>query len=434
MPGYSVDRFPELSADDRDEYTCSICRHIFDTPVTTTCCGQTFCENCITEWLKTNTTCPYDRKPLTTGGFSRSARLIVNTLGRFKIQCDYWAYGCREVVKLDHLPKHTVNCSYKCDVCPKCHCERTPGHDCISSLLAQNNELKKQLENERVINRAAQYLDNCTLVDSRDTSQRVVCAEGHVELTPGHECLQALQAHRRDSQVEIAALQQALRDALESAKLPQTLGHHQLLVACKRDLSATTYHMLNNNMNDKMTNNTLAIIRAQLIKQTSLYLVCKRVCEQMDLEYGTSWHCMAYDSVAARTYSASLISPYLMTVKFGPITVLVYRTDTLNVSNLKARIKCNKIGQKIDVLKKNMATNMVESVKAITFNAIARSDTMEDIALYIVRKMDAKYKDMNWQCIVSMVDGNNSYLTTATKIYYNVDQLNIFLYSIKSIK
>ncbi|CAG2105877.1 unnamed protein product [Medioppia subpectinata] len=120
MPGYSVDRFPDLSAEDRDEYTCSICQQIFDTPVTTTCCLQTFCEDCIIKWLKTNTTCPYDRKPLTRKGLSQSPRIIVNTLGRFKIECDYWEVGCRKVIKLSDLPQHTVNCRYKLTNCSIC--------------------------------------------------------------------------------------------------------------------------------------------------------------------------------------------------------------------------------------------------------------------------------------------------------------------------
>ncbi|CAG2117580.1 unnamed protein product, partial [Medioppia subpectinata] len=63
MPGYCVDRFPNLSAEDREEYTCSICQDIFNTPVTTSC-RHTFCEDCITEWLESNTTCPNDRKRL----------------------------------------------------------------------------------------------------------------------------------------------------------------------------------------------------------------------------------------------------------------------------------------------------------------------------------------------------------------------------------
>ncbi|CAG2111215.1 unnamed protein product [Medioppia subpectinata] len=135
------DRFPDLSAEDRDEYTCSICQEIFDCPVTTTCCLQTFCEDCITQWLQTNTTCPYDRKPLTSGQLSRAPRVMLNTLGRFKIQCDYWENGCRDVIKLEDLTGHTVNCRYNVANCSKCQCAQTSGHNCIKALQELNSKL-----------------------------------------------------------------------------------------------------------------------------------------------------------------------------------------------------------------------------------------------------------------------------------------------------
>ncbi|CAG2111216.1 unnamed protein product [Medioppia subpectinata] len=152
MSGYSSDRFPDLSAEDRDEYTCSICQEIFNTPVTTTCCLQTFCEHCINEWLKKNTTCPYDRKPLTRDQLSRAPRVMVNTLGRFKIQCDYWENGCHDLIKLEDLPHHTANCRYNDVKCNKCQCEQTPGHDCIAALLELNSKLLAENEMLKIAN------------------------------------------------------------------------------------------------------------------------------------------------------------------------------------------------------------------------------------------------------------------------------------------
>jgi hypothetical protein len=81
MSGYELSRFVELSQSECEEYTCSICQDIFRNPVVTNCCLQTFCEQCINEWLETNKTCPYDRKPLNRSELSsppRSVNLILH--------------------------------------------------------------------------------------------------------------------------------------------------------------------------------------------------------------------------------------------------------------------------------------------------------------------------------------------------------------------
>ena len=74
MPGYYADRFVDLSKSDKAELTCSICQDIFCSPVVAQCCLQTFCEGCIDDWLKTNTTCPYDRKSLSLDKLTRAPR------------------------------------------------------------------------------------------------------------------------------------------------------------------------------------------------------------------------------------------------------------------------------------------------------------------------------------------------------------------------
>jgi hypothetical protein len=64
MSGYESSRFVGLSQTDSEELICSICQDIFRNPIVTNCCLQTFCEQCINDWLETNNTCPYDRKQL----------------------------------------------------------------------------------------------------------------------------------------------------------------------------------------------------------------------------------------------------------------------------------------------------------------------------------------------------------------------------------
>ncbi|CAG2165546.1 unnamed protein product [Oppiella nova] len=130
---------------EKSEYTCSICQDIFCCPMTTPCCLQTFCEDCITGWLQNNTTCPYDRKGLCLDKLTGSPRVLANMLGTMNIKCDFWDNGCREVVKLEDLIQHTAICEHNeanrpktCDLtlAPRAMCN----HDHIL-LLDPNSEL-----------------------------------------------------------------------------------------------------------------------------------------------------------------------------------------------------------------------------------------------------------------------------------------------------
>ncbi|CAG2105573.1 unnamed protein product, partial [Medioppia subpectinata] len=222
MPGFNIDRFADLAPGVLAEYTCSICRQILDTPVTTTCCLRAFCEDCINEWLQTNTTCPCDGQPLTANQLLPTPKMMVNTLDRFIICCDYWEDGCREMVPLKDLKEHTVDCRYKDIKCSRCQCVKTWKHDCIKALQAMNRNAETELRTLRMA---------------------------------------------RDRQ------------------------NHQILAQCRQHLCAP--ELLANKMSADMTDKTLAIIRQQLTEQNSLYLVCQHVVNQMELEFGSQWHCWA---------------------------------------------------------------------------------------------------------------------------------------------
>jgi hypothetical protein len=76
MSGYDLSRFVDLSKSDSEDYSCSICHDILRHPVVTNCCLQTFCEQCINQWLETNNTCPYDRKKLNKSQLSHPPRSV----------------------------------------------------------------------------------------------------------------------------------------------------------------------------------------------------------------------------------------------------------------------------------------------------------------------------------------------------------------------
>ncbi len=74
MPGYKVERFENLSENDRGRLSCSLCQNIFCNPLVAQCCQQSFCEDCINNWLLNNNICPNDRKTMTSSGLSLPPR------------------------------------------------------------------------------------------------------------------------------------------------------------------------------------------------------------------------------------------------------------------------------------------------------------------------------------------------------------------------
>ncbi|CAG2177811.1 unnamed protein product [Oppiella nova] len=153
MPGYNIDRFVDMSESERDEMQCSICQDILRDPVVAPCCLQMFCEQCINEWLNTETTCPHDRKVLKIDSLTRPPRALVNMLMNLKIRCDFQESGCNEVLKLGELTQHTITCKFMDSICQLCHCEKLFKHNCVESLLdlinkmnKDNQDLKRKLE------------------------------------------------------------------------------------------------------------------------------------------------------------------------------------------------------------------------------------------------------------------------------------------------
>ncbi|CAG2166018.1 unnamed protein product, partial [Oppiella nova] len=145
MSGYNIDRFVDLSESERDELTCSICQDILCCPRVAPCCLQMYCEQCINEWLHTNNTCPHDRKPLTNIELNRPPRALVNLLLNLKITCDNKANGCDEVVKLEDLAHHTLNCKFNITKCKVCLCTMDTDHNCVNTLLQLNKTARTEI-------------------------------------------------------------------------------------------------------------------------------------------------------------------------------------------------------------------------------------------------------------------------------------------------
>ena len=112
MPGHDKSKIVGHNPNDLDEFVCGICQDVLDKPVVTQCCRQSYCRQCIEEWLKGHQTCPNDSQPLTTNGLSEVPRLVINFIDKMKIRCDYSDKGCPEVTTIGTRMNHLKICMY----------------------------------------------------------------------------------------------------------------------------------------------------------------------------------------------------------------------------------------------------------------------------------------------------------------------------------
>lgn len=149
MTGYDKSRIVDVSSNELDEFTCGICYGIFNEPVVTQCCRQTYCKVCINEWLTSNPTCPNDRKTLKTDDLSPLPRFVINLLINMKIKCDYDGNGCKTIVKIGELGEHIKTCQHGPNAkCETCGLEKNDAesHDCIAELIIRNKSISDELE------------------------------------------------------------------------------------------------------------------------------------------------------------------------------------------------------------------------------------------------------------------------------------------------
>ena len=103
-----------------EEFKCSICTNLLDTPVLTECCGQHFCKACLEKWLarKMVEVCPYCRARK----FNRIvSHPMIRKINELKVYCSNRENGCDKIIKYSLLHKHAneclhgvVECKYRC--------------------------------------------------------------------------------------------------------------------------------------------------------------------------------------------------------------------------------------------------------------------------------------------------------------------------------
>ena len=130
MPGHDKSRVVQLDEVELDEFLCGICQDILNSPLTTNCCRQSFCKDCIEQWLQQQNTCPNDRKPLTRSGLTEAPRLVHNLINDLKIRCEF--DGCDEIFKIGTIKQHLDMCQF--NKCSTCYHVLGKDHDCIEIL------------------------------------------------------------------------------------------------------------------------------------------------------------------------------------------------------------------------------------------------------------------------------------------------------------
>ena len=145
MSGYDCDRMVGVSQEQLDEVSCAICHGVFNDPVTVDCCQQSFCRQCITQWISTKNICPTDRTTLTRDMLKPVPKALKNLIQQFGIKCIYESDGCSMVATIGTLDSHLNTCQFKsnteCKICGLIR-ESVVNHDCVESLSKENLLLK----------------------------------------------------------------------------------------------------------------------------------------------------------------------------------------------------------------------------------------------------------------------------------------------------
>ena len=139
MPGYQLSRFVDLSNSEKELFVCLICDNILKIPVAVPCCSEIYCDDCVHQWLQTNTTCPCCRESLTESQLTSVPLKVVNSLGKLHIKCDYQSNGCKDIVQLEALQLHCDICQLNPEntrkPCQECGMDKEENHNCVSDLV-----------------------------------------------------------------------------------------------------------------------------------------------------------------------------------------------------------------------------------------------------------------------------------------------------------
>jgi hypothetical protein len=106
--GYEDKRFEAVVS---PSFYCPICLLVLREPVM--CKNQHyFCTSCIKKHLAKSAFCPTCLEHLSVDTLNDAPRIVKDYLSELNIHCDYYARGCREMVKLNQLKHHVATCGF----------------------------------------------------------------------------------------------------------------------------------------------------------------------------------------------------------------------------------------------------------------------------------------------------------------------------------
>ena len=120
-------------------FQCKICMNVLNNPYDCVKCNQTFCKECITNYLNTNKKCPFclNNKNLNSNEEKNSSSNnndkniennnninifesikptslnIVKAIKSLKLNCKFKEFGCNLELTIDEINEHEENCKYK---------------------------------------------------------------------------------------------------------------------------------------------------------------------------------------------------------------------------------------------------------------------------------------------------------------------------------
>ncbi|CAF0837846.1 unnamed protein product [Didymodactylos carnosus] len=99
---------------------CFICHNILYDPISCKTCENSFCTECIEQWLdnqRPQRRCPHQCNPFKKKNCPPD---IINQLSILIIDCCYKPNGCNENISYDSLKEHESECDYKMQQCRGC--------------------------------------------------------------------------------------------------------------------------------------------------------------------------------------------------------------------------------------------------------------------------------------------------------------------------
>ncbi|XP_078399854.1 E3 ubiquitin-protein ligase PDZRN3-B isoform X1 [Cetorhinus maximus] len=214
--GFDLERFSE---DVDPDFKCNLCNKVLEDPLTTPC-GHVFCAGCVLPWIVQRGNCPVQCRRLGPKELNHVLPLK-NLILKLEIRCDNYERGCQKVVRLQHLAEHMEMCDFSPAKCRNKGCSET------LNLRDMDAHMRESCEHRPV----------------------GICQKGcglvllHREHRLGsHCCLQALKAHGRGLQSQLASLDRELkRQGVRSSKREKSLLSQLSALQSEMQMTALKY-------------------------------------------------------------------------------------------------------------------------------------------------------------------------------------------------